>query len=523
MIFLVGILLILATSTGAAASPVELQRATIEADVLRNALDGSGHFVCHVTGDAAAGDDHRLWVTFGEVGPTPEGSWEAVGAAGRCGEGTFAAVAPGFTRVIGTPYLILDLALAPSFRATGEVELRTSVEIQKLSGFDEGGEPVYDRSAHERLLGYETEGQLILPLLVPDRREREAFGLHEVLVRLRAGTLPQSPTTAYGTIAVTADVPAADILLDGGVVGRTSEGSPTLVGNVPAGKREIRVRDLSGREALKSVVVKKGRTAEVAVDLLHLSSQETRKDLVPIGGNPQGHAEYWRHRDGAIVVKVPAGEFLMGSPEGVGQPQERPQHRVHVPEFLIDKTEVTWRQFRKFAEATGTPLQPPPLWGAPDDYPASSIPWEEAKAYCEWVGGRLPTEAEWEKAARGTDARAYPWGDQWDPDRCNSWKGGPNRPVAVGSFADCISPYGLLDMAGNMWEWCADLFDEDYYAQSPPRDPQGPSSGSHRVLRGGDWIAQPLWLRTADRRGMAPSNRNHNTGFRCVRDTGDGQ
>lgn len=219
-----------------------------------------------------------------------------------------------------------------------------------------------------------------------------------------------------------------------------------------------------------------------------------------------------------MMVRVPAGEFLMGSPPGEGEPAERPQRRVHVSEFLIDKTEVTWRQFRKFVAAKGSELPRIPIWGTPDDYPASFILWEEAQEYCQWAGGRLPTEAEWEKAARGTDGRRYPWGNEWDPQHCNSISGGPHRPERVSSFPECVSPYGVLDMAGSMWEWCADRYGENYYAEGAARDPEGPTSGRLRVMRGGAWMSQPMWLRAAYRFKAAPTSRNADHGFRCAQD-----
>jgi formylglycine-generating enzyme required for sulfatase activity len=339
------------------------------------------------------------------------------------------------------------------------------LRAQKLSGFDTQGQPVYARSTQKRRLSFAHQGEITLPLLIPDPREQESFGVHEVLVRLQATVLRREPAAAYGTLSVAADVPGAEFLLDGGFVGRIGEGNPTLLENVLVGTREIRVRDFSGREVRRQVVVEKNKRVEAALKVLDLQPTGPGNGLVPVGKNPQGHDEYWRVQDGAMLVKIPAGEFLMGSPEDQGEPDERPQHRVHVSEFLIDKTEVSWRQLRKFAEARATPLPPAPLWGTPDDYPASFVVWEEAKEYCAWVGGRLPTEAEWEKAARGTDGRTYPWGSEWDPGRCNSLHGGPHRPESAGSYPSCLSPYGVLDMSGSVWEWCADWYDASYYAE----------------------------------------------------------
>ena len=298
-------------------------------------------------------------------------------------------------------------------------------------------------------------------------------------------------------------------------MGRTLEEAPTVLRNVLVGKHEVRVRDLSGRAAWKQVSVEKDQTVEVALKLLNLPPALTVADLVSLGKNPQGSNEYWRVRDGAVVVQVPAGEFLMGSTEGEAEPDERPQRRVFVSEFLMDKTEVTWRQFRQFAEATGASLPPASLWGTPGDYAVSNVLFNEAQAYCEWVGGRLPTEAEWEKAARGTEGRTHPWGNDWDPDMCNSLDGGPHRPEPVGSFPNCLSPYGLVDMAGSVWQWCADWY-ADSYSAGPARDPQGPQTGNLRVLRGGCWLSMATWLRAAYRYKNAPDWRNVHNGFRCV-------
>jgi formylglycine-generating enzyme required for sulfatase activity len=366
-----------------------------------------------------------------------------------------------------------------------------------------------------------SQAELALPLLIPDAREEESFRVHEVLLRLTATALEREFPASYGSVSVSADVPGAEVLLDGGRVGRIAEGRPLVLKNVLAGTREIGVVDYSGREARRDVVVEANGTVDLGLDVLGLTASGSGNDLVPIGENPQGYTESWRVRDGAMVVGIPAGEFLMGSPDGEGEADERPQHRVHTSAYLIDKTEVTWRQFRKFAEATGAPLPPTPVSGTADDYPVAFIVWEQAKEYCEWAGGRLPTEAEWEKAARGTDGRSYAWGNAWDPNRCNSISGGMHRPESVGSYPDCVSPYGVLDMSGSMWEWCADRYGESYYAESastPRRDPQGPTAGRLRVKRGAAWMSQPTWLRVAYRAKGSPTSRNLDHGFRCAQD-----
>jgi sulfatase modifying factor 1 len=490
----------------------------VEVETVQNAPDGSIRRGCQDQEQVEAAKKHRLWIVFGEVKAHAERGWEALTGRTHCGSGSFEKASSRLGRTLGIPYLILDLQTVPAASTAGGVRLETSLSIRKLSGFDDTGHPVYAHTTQKRTFHVPPGGDVVFPLLIASAREKEAFEAHEVLLRIRASILGREPAVAYGRISVTADVPGAEILLDGGFVGRTSELSPTVLRNVPAGKREVRVRDFSGRTAQKHVVVKRDKTVQVALRILPPSSPEAGNDLVRIGKNAQGYEEYWRRKDGALAVRIPAGEFVMGSPEGEGEPAERPQHRPYVSEFLIDKTEVTWRQFRRYAEATGTPLPPAPVWGALEDYAASNILWAEAKAFCEWVGGRLPTEAEWEKAARGTDGRRYPWGSQWELDHCNAWQGGPHRPESVGSYPNCVSPYGVLEMPGSTWEWCADWYDEHYYRESPSKDPQGPTSGTARVLRGGAWLNQATWLRPAYRHKTPPSSRNVLHGVRCVLD-----
>jgi formylglycine-generating enzyme required for sulfatase activity len=513
-----GMLLVLLVATPGCAVADEGPLVAVELETVVNTLDGCMGCGCRAKGELEEGAQKEWWITFGLAQSDDQNAWAAADSSSRCGAGSFDKVVADFRRTVGTPYVVLDLPTAAVVPRKGSVGLKTRVRTKKLSGFDKKGQPVYESSEQERKLAFSDEGGITLPVLIPNERERESFGVYEVLLRLRATVLGRGPAASYGVVTVSADVPGAEVLLDGGFVGRIAEGRPMVVENVQVGSREIHIRDFAGREVRHQVLVKKAKTADVSLEVLNLPADEPRAALLPLGRNPQGHEEYWRVQDGALVVRIPAGGFLRGSPEDEGEPHERPQRQVHISEFLIDKTEVTWRQFRKYAEATGASLPAPPLWGSPDDYPASAIIWEEAKGYCEWVGGRLPTEAEWEKAARGTDGRKYPWGDQWDHERCNSRDGGPHRLLSAGSYPNCLSPYGVLDMAGSVWEWCSDWYGETYYAEGPIEDPKGPTQGRTRVLRGGAWVSPDLWLRPGFRYTVSPTFRNVNYGFRCVQE-----
>jgi sulfatase modifying factor 1 len=219
--------------------------------------------------------------------------------------------------------------------------------------------------------------------------------------------------------------------------------------------------------------------------------------------------------DGAEMILIPAGEFLMGSEE---YEDEKPQRQVYVDAYYIYKTPVTVAQYRAFCQATKREMPDLPVWSK-DDHPIVRVTWKNATAYTSWAGARLPTEAQWEKAARGTDGREYPWGNEWDVSKCNNWDTGPHQTTPVGSYPQGASPYGVLDMAGNVWEWCADWYDENYYQSAPDRNPPGPDMGTDRVLRGGSWyVIAPDFFRCAYRRNSYPNGRRSDQyGFRCAR------
>ncbi len=201
------------------------------------------------------------------------------------------------------------------------------------------------------------------------------------------------------------------------------------------------------------------------------------------------HGQTWvSPQDGARMVYVPAGRFLRGSRDG-GR-SERPRRQVHLDGYWIDERPVTVEQYRQFCKATGRRMPWAPQWGWRDHDPIVEVTWDEAAAYAAWMDKRLPSEAEWEKAARGTDGRRYPWGDEWDASRC----GGtglfslPTGTAPAGSHPSGKSPYGCLDMAGNVLEWCADWYGSTYYQSAPNRNPKGPCSGTSRVVRSGSWF-----------------------------------
>jgi formylglycine-generating enzyme required for sulfatase activity len=199
-----------------------------------------------------------------------------------------------------------------------------------------------------------------------------------------------------------------------------------------------------------------------------------------------------------------------------GDRDEKPVHQVHLDAFYLDLHPVTQAQYLCFVSQTGHGQQEWEPVLAADDHPVVMVSWEDAVAYCHWAKKRLPSEAEWEKAARGPDGRTYPWGSSFEPGRANVVGRGYAGTAPAGNFPSGASPYGLLDMAGNVWEWAADFYAADYYAWSPTHNPTGPDKGSHRVVRGGCWICHPRYLRCAKRERQPSTCRSRFIGFRGV-------
>ncbi|MEO8037779.1 MAG: SUMF1/EgtB/PvdO family nonheme iron enzyme [Betaproteobacteria bacterium] len=225
-------------------------------------------------------------------------------------------------------------------------------------------------------------------------------------------------------------------------------------------------------------------------------------------------------KDGAPAVLIPAGSFVMGDDE------ESPRRELFLDSFHIDRFEVTTARFARFLAATGS-VRPPDGWEELDlarggELPVVGVDWNDAAAYCKWVGRRLPTDAEWEKAARGTDGRRYPWGnDPPTPERANFQNSSPDAYDGglskVGSHPAGRSPFGVEDLAGNVGEWVADWYSERF-PTADVRNPQGPDSGTTRVIRGGGRYEPAERLMATKRYSGSPDLRADDIGFRCARD-----
>jgi sulfatase modifying factor 1 len=296
-------------------------------------------------------------------------------------------------------------------------------------------------------------------------------------------------------------------------------------------------------------------TSRVAIALVAWAIALSAAQAPPAGGAASAKSVNDGHGD---LVYVPAGSFRMGDNVGDGDPRERPVHVVELDPFYIAKFEMTngeWRRFRDdpayddakhWPGGRVVPKDQVPYWAQPnnhgggtpgsDEYPVLGVNWDSAVAYTSWLSAktgkkyRLPTEAEWEKAARGSDQRRYPWGNAIDRTLANFVGAQPyDTGMPVGTFdgtrrgdretKNNASPYGAYDMAGNVMEWCLDWYGRDYYSVSPRRNPRGPDTGAYRVVRGGSFFVEGFDLRSSARSAAWPSFQGHRMiGFRVVRE-----
>ena len=238
--------------------------------------------------------------------------------------------------------------------------------------------------------------------------------------------------------------------------------------------------------------------------------------------NPQPDPSDYFDAKGVPMRLVPAGRFGMGFDSG--QADEKPVHEVYLDAFYIDKYEVTNTLYKACVDS-GTCAPPqitasstrPNYYGSAefDNFPVIYVDWNRAKTYCEWRNSKLPNEAQWEKAARGTDNRLYPGGANLDRTLAN-YENFSGDTTAIGNYKDSMSPYGVYDMAGNVWEWVADWYSDTYYQKSPSSNPLGPEAGQYRVLRGGAWISYRPFLRSTERAASVASTFTSSIGFRCA-------
>jgi sulfatase modifying factor 1 len=227
-------------------------------------------------------------------------------------------------------------------------------------------------------------------------------------------------------------------------------------------------------------------------------------------------------KDQSEMILIPGGAFTMGA-DG-GDREEGPAHQVLLNAFWIDRYEVTNGQYMKFMEATRR--RPPATWSIPklgdEEQPVVGVSWEDAAAYAKWAGKRLPTEAEWEKAARGAGTSSatnlYPWGNRFDEKKVNSAESALGKTTGVRELPEGASPFGVYNMAGNASEWVADWFAPDYYQTSPKENPKGPDTGTWKVVRGGGWWCKSENCQVTHRRKELPTAQTSSIGFRCALD-----
>ena len=493
-------------------------------DVIANTEDGLVQKACGTSSDVEVNEQNTLWLEISRLSGEQEDLIGTTGYTVSCGSGIRGASNSEPASLTTQNYLSGNINVTAIVFRQMEDERVLTIRVKGLLKTYFGAEAkksgtVIDEEL-KREFSFADNGVVFMPILIRSDVQ-DSFGLNEVLLRVETRNVDTESNSIYGTILVFADDASGEVFLDGGSVGviRESGMGDLTLKNVQTGMREVSLREPSGKQQRKVVRVEPDRTMLVGFNHKSEDLESDRFVVKSIGVNKQGFKEYSRNSDDAIMVKIPEGEFLMGNRNTERTPFE---HMVYLSEYLMDKTEVTWGQYKKFAADTGIPLPlNEPYWGIIDNHPMAFVTWEEAKAYCQWTGGRLPTEAEREKAARGTDGRMYPWGDEEPSPELGVFRrpwGGPATDP-VGSHPKGASPYGLFDMAGNQWEWCLDWYSDEYLESSPYENPQGPAMGNKHVLRGGSWDSRPDVLSASCRNWGHRGYREGDFGFRCAMNT----
>ncbi len=400
--------------------------------------------------------------------------------------------------------------------ASGKViVLAASTGNQISSDYDKAGHGLFTHAVLTGLHGAadkDKNGLVTLKELYPYVREQVAMKAVEELNR------EQTPVLLPGEEALGARsaLPVALALPGGPESPKPSAALSQAEQELKAlEKQERRMEEQEKQAALQRQIEEKKRRLEEKKKKLEVAS-------LPSYGAPKQAGREITGKDGAPMVLVPEGEFTMG---GDVYGDERPIHRVFLDEYYIDKYEVTTSRYAAFLQATSR--KNPDKWNeaslvSDGNRPVIGVNWNDAATYCRHYGKRLPTEAEWEKAARGTNGRKYPWGNdelesrQTHVDKCCDWKGYATLSV-VGEHDADKSPYGAYDMEGNVEEWVADYYDVNYYQRSPDRNPTGPGGSPYKAIRGGSWARGKYFTSSSKRGGAIEEWSTAHLGFRCAK------
>lgn len=345
------------------------------------------------------------------------------------------------------------------------------------------------------------------------------------------------PGSTKALLMVTTDPPGATVYVDRKAVGKTPLRLPIRLGLKDTQNVVVGIA-LSGYDAQKFMVTLRSGVETTIPQEGGVVTLEKLPEPI-LGSGPHEHHDSdddkvghklgdvkVNDKDGAEMVYVPAGEFQMGD----DQQRDNRRHLVKLSGYWVYKNLVTVKQYKAFCSATGHSMPPEPIyhgnnfnpgWSL-ENHPIANVSWDDAKAYCTWAGMKLPSEAQWEKAARGAEGRKYPWGNVFDPDKLRCSKksyGDAGGTTPAGHYPEGVSSCGALDMAGNVWQWCEDWYEDGYWRSAYGTDPTGPSTGNARCLRGGSWnYFDPDLFRCTYRGSLDPEGRDGGcVGLRCAR------